>query len=53
LGDPAYAFRRVEAFRRTTASDLRLAARRYLIGESRTIVRVLPEATRSPAEAAQ
>jgi zinc protease len=53
LGDPTYAFRRVEAFRRSTASDLRLAARRYLVGDARTIVRVLPEVSGPPAEAAQ
>jgi zinc protease len=43
LGDPAHAFRRVEAFRRTTASDLRRVARRYLIDSASTIVRVAPE----------
>jgi zinc protease len=48
IGDPAYAFRRVEAFRRCTASDLRRAARRYLVDGARTIVRVLPDATGSP-----
>jgi zinc protease len=53
LGDPAYAFRRVEAFRRTTTSDLRYAARRYLVDHARTIVRVVPDAAGSPAEAAQ
>jgi zinc protease len=49
LGDPTHAFRRVEAFRRTTVGDLRRVARRYLVDEARTIVRILPEAT---AEAA-
>jgi zinc protease len=43
LGDPAHAFRRVEAFRRTTASDLRRVARRYLLDSASTIVRVAPE----------
>jgi zinc protease len=43
LGDPAHAFRRVEAFRRTTAADLRRVARRYLVDTARTVVRVLPE----------
>jgi zinc protease len=43
LGDPAYAFRRLEAFRRTTASDLRRVARRYLLESASTIVRVAPE----------
>jgi zinc protease len=47
IGDPAYAFRRVDAFRRSTASDLRRTARRYLVDAARTIVRVLPEATGS------
>ncbi|HXN31990.1 MAG TPA: pitrilysin family protein [Polyangiaceae bacterium] len=53
LGDPAYAFRRVDAFRRTTTSDLRRAARRYLVDHGRTIVRVTPDATGAPAQAAQ
>ncbi len=53
LGDPAHAFRRVEAFRRTTASDLRRAARRYLQSPSRTVLRVMPEAAPVPAEAAE
>jgi zinc protease len=53
LGDPAYAFPRVEAFRRATPSDLRRAARRYLVDHARTIVRVVPDVTNSPAEAAQ
>jgi zinc protease len=52
IGDPAFAFRRVEAFRRATASDLRRAARRYLTQDTRTIIRVLPEAA-GPAAAAQ
>jgi zinc protease len=46
LGDPGAAFRRLEAYRRVTASDLRQAARRYFgAGIGRTIVRVLPEKT--------
>jgi zinc protease len=49
LGEPAHAFRRVDAFRRTTASDLRRAARRYLVDGARTIVRVTPEANVAPA----
>jgi zinc protease len=53
LGDPAYAFRRVEAFRRTTASDLRRAARRYLVDTARTVLCVVPDASKAPAEAAQ
>jgi zinc protease len=43
LGDPSHAFRRVEAFRRSTTSDLRRVARRYLLESASTIVRVLPE----------
>jgi zinc protease len=43
LGDPAHAFRRVEAFRRTTASDLRRVARRYLLETACTVVRIRPE----------
>ena len=53
LGDPAHAFRRVEAVRRTTVADLRHVARRYLIDEARTIVRVVPEAGKAAAEAAE
>jgi zinc protease len=52
LGDPTRAFDRVEAFRRTTAADLRRVARRYLVDRSRTIVRVVPEVA-APAEAAE
>jgi zinc protease len=51
IGDPVYAFRRVEAFRRSTASDLRRAARRYLNNEARTVVRVLPDAASGSAAA--
>jgi len=43
LGDPAAGFRRLEAYRRMTASDLRRVARRYFTDRARTIVRVLPE----------
>ncbi len=53
IGDPAHAFRRVDGFRRATASDLRRAARRYLVDAARTIVRVAPETDGSRAEAAQ
>jgi zinc protease len=52
LGDPSHAFRRVEATRRVTTSDLRRVARRYLGEVGCTIVRVLPE-TAGTAEAAQ
>lgn len=44
LGDPAAAFRRLEAYRRVTAGELRTAARRYLTLEARTIVHVIPDA---------
>jgi zinc protease len=58
LGDPTRAFDRVEAFRRTTAADLRRVARRYLVERARTIVRVVPDpaapaSPAPPAEAAQ
>jgi zinc protease len=43
LGDPAAAFRRLEAFRRVTAGEIRTAARRYLVDGARTIIRVVPE----------
>jgi zinc protease len=43
LGDPSAAFRRVEGFRRTTASDLRRAARRYLVETGRTVLRIVPD----------
>jgi zinc protease len=53
MGDPAFAFDRVEAFRRCTVADLRRVARRYLLDGSRTIVRVLPDAGAAAGEAAQ
>jgi zinc protease len=43
LGDPSAAFRRLEAYRRVTAGELRTVARRYLVASARTIVRVLSE----------
>ncbi|MGH7269306.1 MAG: M16 family metallopeptidase [Polyangiaceae bacterium] len=43
LGDPAHAFRRVTAFRRVSAGDLRRVARRYLVDSQRTVLRVVPE----------
>jgi zinc protease len=49
LGDPAHAFRRVDAYRRATASDLRRVARRYLLDGARTVLRVMPEAAGQPA----
>ena len=51
LGDPAAAFRRLEAFRRVTTSDLRRVARRYIVDRARTIIRVLPEAAADAADA--
>ncbi len=50
LGDPAAAFRRLEAYRRVTAGEIRTAARRYLTLDARTIIHVLPEAGEQPAE---
>lgn len=50
LGDPAAAFRRLEAYRRVTAADIRKAARRYLVDRARTVVRVFPDGT-DPEEA--
>jgi zinc protease len=50
LGDPAHAFRRVEAFRRVTAGDLRRVARRYLVDSARTVLRVVPDTGARPAE---
>jgi zinc protease len=43
VGDPAAAFRRLEAYRRVTPSDVRRAARRFLAPSSRSIVRVFPD----------
>jgi zinc protease len=43
LGDPTAAFKRLEAYRRVTAGELRTAARRYLIDHGRTLIRVLPD----------
>jgi zinc protease len=51
LGEPAHPFRRVDSFRRATVADLRRVARRYLVREARTVLRVIPE--RPTAEAAQ
>jgi zinc protease len=45
LGDPAAAFRRLEAYRRATSGELRRVARRYLVDGERTVVLVAPEAT--------
>jgi zinc protease len=43
LGDPSAAFQRLEVYRRMTAGDLRKAARRYLVENARTTIRVLPD----------
>jgi zinc protease len=43
LGDPSAVFRRLDAYRRVTASDVRKAARRYITQNARTIVRVIPD----------
>jgi zinc protease len=53
LGEPAHPFRRVEAFRRANAGDLRRVARRYLSNSARTVLRVIPERPETPASAAQ
>ena len=50
LGDPVGAFSRLEAYRRTTRSDLLRVARRYLVKERRTIVEAHPEAPSSSEE---
>ena len=52
LGEPAHTFRRVEAFRRVTAGDLRRVARRYLVDSSRTVLRVIPDDGAKPRETA-
>ncbi len=44
LGDPAAAFRRLEAVARVATGDLAAVAARYLRPERRTIVTVVPEA---------
>jgi zinc protease len=51
LGEPGHPFRRVDSFRRATVADLRRVARRYLVREARTVLRVIPE--RPTIEAAQ
>jgi zinc protease len=43
LGDPTGSFSRLEAYRRTTRSDLLRVARRYLVSNRRSIVEVHPE----------
>jgi zinc protease len=51
LGDPNASFRRLEAYRRVTAGDLRRVARTYLLPRARTQIIVKPEAV--TAEAAE
>ncbi len=53
LGDPSAAFQRLEVYRRLTASDLRKAARRYIVDRGRTVIRVLPDEAARQVEAAQ
>ena len=53
LGDPTGSFNRLEAYRRATPSDLRIAARRYLLNHARTIVLVKPEAKTDAAAATE
>ena len=53
LGDPAAAFRRLEAYRRVTSGEMRTAARRYLTLEARTIIHVLPETVAATGQAAE
>lgn len=49
LGDPAAAFRRLEAYRRVTAGELRTAARRFLVPRGRNMIHVVPD-TKAAAE---
>lgn len=53
LGDPAAAFRRLEAYRRVTAGEMRTAARRYLTLDARTIIHVLPDTAGATGQAAE
>jgi len=53
LGDPSAAFQRLEVYRRMTASDLRKAARKYLVDRAKTTIRVLPDETKPAEEAAE
>ncbi len=48
LGDPAAAFRRLEAYRRVTAGEMRTAARRYFTLDARTIIHVFPDTAAAP-----
>ena len=51
LGDPAGVFRRLEAYRRVTAGDVRRVARRFLVSNARTIVHVVPDADKAEVAA--
>jgi zinc protease len=53
LGDPAAAFRRLEAYRRVTSGEMRTAARRYLTLDARTVINVLPEVAAATGQAAE
>lgn len=43
LGDPAALWTRLDAFARVTRSDLLRVARRYLVGEARTLIVAMPD----------
>jgi zinc protease len=43
MGDPVGAMRRLAAYERVERSQVRYVARKYLVRESRTVVRVLPD----------
>jgi zinc protease len=49
LGDAAGVFRRLEAYRRVSAGDVRRVARRFLNTSARTIVHVVPEQNKEEA----
>jgi zinc protease len=51
LSDPAGVFRRLEAYRRVTAGDVRRVARRFLVSNARTIVHVVPDADKAEVAA--
>jgi zinc protease len=53
LGEPAALFSKLEAYRRTSRSDLLRAARRYLQPSARTVIEVLSDAEASPASDAE
>jgi zinc protease len=49
LGDPTAAFRRLEAYRRVTAGELRTAARKHIKMNARTVIRVVPDTSAKEA----